>query len=79
MAATLNEAVILDVEVRRERIHRKLIEGYCDCITDSLDEALKWINEAIKNKIPLSVGLVGNAATIHPELIKRGVIPDIVY
>jgi urocanate hydratase len=78
MAATLNEAVILDVEVRRERIQQKVDEGYCDCITESLDEALKWIKEAIKNKIALSVGLVGNAATIHPELIKRGITPDIV-
>lgn len=78
LAATMNEAVILDVEVRRERIDRKVREGYCDTMTDDLDQALQWASEARSNGRPLSVGLVGNAAEVHPELVRRGVIPDIV-
>jgi urocanate hydratase len=78
MAATMNEAVILDVEVREERIRRKVKEGYCDRITSSIDEAVKWVLEARNENVPLSVGLVGNAAEVHPELVKRDIIPDIV-
>jgi len=78
LAATMNDAVILDVEVRKERIEKKVNQGYCDKMTDDLDEALKWVQEAIKNKEPLSIGLVGNAALIHPELIKRNIIPHVV-
>ena len=78
LAATMNEAVILDVEVRPERIEKKVREGYCDKMTGELDEALKWTKEAKRKGLSLSVGLVGNAAEIHPELVGRGVIPDIV-
>ena len=78
MAATMNEAIILDIEVRKERIQQKIDEGYCNRLTDNLDEALIWINEAKKNKTPLSVGLIGNAAEIEPELVRRNIIPDIV-
>jgi len=78
MAATMNEAVILDVEVRPERIERKIREGYCDRITADLGEALGWVEDAKKTKTPLSVGLVGNAAEVHPQLVKMGAIPDIV-
>lgn len=78
MAATMNEAVILDVEVRPERIERKVREGYCDRMTADLREALGWIEEAKRKKLPLSVGLVGNAARIHPQLVSMGVVPDIV-
>lgn len=78
LAATMNEAVILDVEVREERILRKVDEGYCDRITSKINEAIKWVLEAKNRKEPLSVGLVGNAAQVHPELVERNVIPDIV-
>jgi urocanate hydratase len=78
MAATMNEAVILDVEVREERIRRKVNEGYCDKITSNLDEAIKWVLEAKNTQEPTSVGLVGNAAQVHPELVERNIIPDIV-
>lgn len=78
MAVTMNEGVVLNVEVRPERIQRKVDEGYCDRITDDLDEALKWSMEAKTKGYPLSVGLVGNAAYVHPELVRRGVIPDVV-
>lgn len=78
LAATMNEAVIFDVEVREERIRRKVDEGYCDRITSKINEAIKWVLEAKNRKEPLSVGLVGNAAQVHPELVERNVIPDIV-
>jgi urocanate hydratase len=78
MAVTMNEGVVLDVEVRAERIQRKVDEGYCDKITTSLDEALTWADEAKRDKRGLAIGLVGNAADVFPELVRRGVTPDIV-
>lgn len=78
MAATMNGGVILDVEVRKERIQKKVDEGYCDRITSDIDEALEWILEAKQRAVPLSVGLVGNAARVHPELVRRNITPDIV-
>ena len=78
MAATLNDAVIIDVEVKESEIARKVEENYCDKITSNLDEAIKWAMDAKKKKEPLSVGLVGNASDIFPEFIKKGIVPDIV-
>ena len=78
LAVTMNEGVILDVEVRAERIQRKVQEGYCDRMTASLDEALAWADEARSKGEPLSIGLVGNAAQVYPALVQRGAIPDIV-
>jgi urocanate hydratase len=78
IAVTFNGGVVLDVEVRRERIEWKVQEGYCDRITDSLDEALRWVEEAKTRGQALSIGLVGNAAVVYPELVRRNVIPDIV-
>ncbi len=78
LAATMNEAAILIVEVRAKRIARKVEEGYCDRMSEDLDEALRWIDEATKQGKPLSVGLVGNAADVFAELAARGVVPDVV-
>jgi urocanate hydratase len=78
LAATMNEAAILNVEFLAERIERKVQEGFCDRMTARLDEALGWIDEAVRAKRGLSVGLVGNAAEVFPELVRRDVIPDIV-
>lgn len=78
MAVTFNDGVALVVEVRKERVEQKVKEGYCDKMTSSLDEALTWVKEAVTAKRPLSIGLVGNAAETHPEILKRGFIPDIV-
>ena len=78
LAATMNEAVILDVEVRAERIEQKVKQGYCDRMTSDGEEALRWVEEAKKEGKPLSIGLVGNAGEVHPWLVKRGFIPDIV-
>src|SRR5690606_34717324 len=78
LAATLNEAVVIDVEVRPERVRRKVEEGYCDRMTDSLDEALRWAEESRRAAQPLSIGLVGNAAAVYPQMVARGAIPDLV-
>jgi urocanate hydratase len=78
MAVTMNGGVLIDVEVRPERIERKVKEGYCDRMTDRLDKALSWMQDAVKKKRPLSIGLVGNAADVYPELVRRDVIPNIV-
>lgn len=78
MSVTMNEGVIIDVEVDAERIKRKVDEGYCNTMTESIDEAIKLMNDAVTKGEPLSIGLVGNAATIFPEFVKRDIIPDIV-
>jgi urocanate hydratase len=78
LAATLNGAAILCVEVDATRIDKRVATGYCDRKTVDLDEALRWIQEAVAARAPLSVGLVGNAAEVLPILVRRGVIPDIV-
>ncbi|MGD8331954.1 MAG: urocanate hydratase [Acidobacteriota bacterium] len=78
LAGTMNEAAILIVEVRAERIARKVNEGYCDRMSEDLDEALGWIDEAKQTGKGLSVGLVGNAADVFAELATRGVTPDVV-
>jgi urocanate hydratase len=78
LAATMQGAAILGVEVDPSRIEKRLATGYCDKMTRSLDEALRWIDGAKHDKRALSVGLVGNAAEVLPELVRRGVIPDVV-
>ena len=78
LAVTMNGGVCLDVEVDRARIERRLGTGYCDRMVDDLDEAVDLVREAVSAGSPLSVGLVGNCADTHPELVRRGVIPDVV-
>jgi urocanate hydratase len=78
LAATMNGAAILGVEVDEKRIDKRLETGYCDRKTADLDEALNWIREATAAKRGLSVGLVGNAAEVLPELVRRGVTPDVL-
>jgi urocanate hydratase len=78
LAATMNGAVFLGVEVDPVRIEKRLKSGYCDKIAHSLDDALKWIDKARKDRQSLSVGLVGNCADVLPEFIRRGVVPDVV-
>ena len=78
LAATMNGAAILGVEVDESRIDKRLATGYCDRKTSDLDEALRWIREATGDKRGLSVGLVGNAADVLPELVRRGVTPDVL-
>jgi urocanate hydratase len=78
LAATLNGAAFLGVEVAPARIERRLKTGYVDRLSLNLDEALGWVLEAKKKCQPLSVGLVGNAAEVMPELVRRGVTPDVL-
>ena len=78
LAVKMNEGVCLDVEVDEERIKRRLANGYCDEIVYDLDEALVMALDARGSGTPMSVGLVGNCADIHPELVRRGIRPDVV-
>jgi len=78
LAATMQGAAFLGVEVDEARIAKRVETGYCDRSTASLDEALEWIAAAQRARQPLSVGLVGNAATVLPELVRRGVTPDVL-
>ena len=78
LAATMTGATMLAVEVDEERIDKRIATGYCDSKTSSIDEALTWINDARANRKALSVGLVGNAADVLPQLAARGIIPDIL-
>src|SRR5512136_968159 len=78
LAATMNDAVFLGVEVDPERIKKRLETKYLDAMTDNLDEALRWAFEAKEKGIPKSIGLVGNAAEVHPELVRRGIVPELV-
>ncbi len=78
LAATMNGALFLGVEVDPARIEKRLKSGYCDKIAWSLDEALKLIDQARKEGHPISVGLFGNCADVLPEIVKRGVVPDVL-
>ncbi len=78
LAVTMNEGVLLDIEVDPARIKRRIDQGFCDIMVDDLDQALKLVFDAVKQKKPLSVGLVGNTSDIEPELVRRGIIPDVL-
>jgi urocanate hydratase len=78
LAATMLGAAFLGVEVDPARIAKRVATGYCDRQTASLDEALAWLDEARSERRALSVGLVGNAAEVMPELVQRGVVPDVL-
>lgn len=78
LAATMAGASLLAVECDPDHIAKRLKTRYLDKSTDNLDEALVWIEESCRKKSPLSVGLLGNAAAIYPELLRRKVFPSIV-
>lgn len=78
LAGKMANAVILVVEVDRSRIERKMKEGYCDVLVESLDEALKLVEKFTTKGEPASIGLVGNCADVLPALVEKGVIPDFV-
>jgi urocanate hydratase len=78
LAVTMNEGVGLFVEVDRWRAERRLALRQIDRITDDLEEAMGWVEEAVAAGLPRSVGLIGNAAAVLPELLARGVLPDVV-
>src|SRR6187455_985125 len=76
LAATMAGARFLGLDVDPSRIEKRLKSGYCDKIAWSLDEALKLIDQARKDRKSVSVGLVGNCADVLPEFVRRGVVPD---
>ena len=78
LAVTMNEGVALVAEVDPSRIERRLQTRYLDRSTADLDEALAWVEEARASAHPLSVGVVGNAADVHVELVRRGFRSDAV-
>jgi len=78
LAITMNQGVGLIVEVDPDRAARRLEHGYVDSVVDHLEEAMTRVEQAKADGQPLSVGLIGNAAEIYPELAQRGVVPDVV-
>jgi len=78
LAITMNEGVGLIVEVDPERAKRRRDIGYVDVVVDTLEEAMTLVEEAKDKKLAKSIGLVGNAADIYPELVIRGIVPDVV-
>ncbi len=78
LACTMNEGVALCIEVDPQRIERRLKTRYLDQSTADLDEALDWCQESVQANRPLSVGLLGNCADVLPELVRRGVTPDML-
>ena len=78
LAVTLNDGVFLGVEVDPARIKRRLETGYLDTMVDRLEDALILALGAKEKGVPKSIGLVGNAAEIHTELVERGIVPDLV-
>ena len=78
LAVTMNDGVAIVVEVDPHRIERRLETRYVDVSTDSLDEALRLANEAMRKGAPLSIALLGNAADVLPEFVRRGITPDIL-
>jgi urocanate hydratase len=78
LAVTMNEGAVLIVDVDRARLQRRVDHGYLDELTDDLDDALARVTAAKNERRPLSVGLVGNAAAVFPELLRRGAPIDIV-
>ena len=78
LAATMNGAAFLGIEVDKSRMQKRIDTGYLDVLTEDLDEALKLVLDAKEKKIALSVGLLGNAGEILPNILKRNIIPDVL-
>ena len=78
LAATMNGACFLGIEVDPARIKRRVKSGYCDIMVNDLDEALRILKEKLRKKEAVSVGLVGNCADLIPALAERGIVPDLL-
>jgi len=78
LAATLNGGAFLGIEVDPERIKKRIRSGYCDVCVNDVDEALRILKIAVRQKQATSVGLIGNCADVIPELARRGVVPDLL-
>ena len=78
LAVTMNNGVILTIEVDSKRIEKRLSTNYLEVATESLDDAVNMVQDAINSKKPLSIGLLGNAADIVPKMAQMDIIPDLV-
>lgn len=78
LAVTMNDGVALVVEIDKKMIERRLKYGYVQTWTDDLNDAIDMAQQAKEEEVPKSIGLLGNAAEVHPELVKRGIIPDVL-
>ncbi len=78
LAATFAGAVSITVEIDEARIDKRIHDGYCDIKVDNLDKALELVEQYKKEKKAISIGLIGNTAEILPEILRRGIIPDVV-
>jgi len=78
LAATMNGACFLGIDVDPQRIERRLETGYCDRIAQNLDEALRTLHDATSSGAAISIGLVGNCADVLPEMARRGFVPDVL-
>jgi len=78
LAAGMLDAAFLGIDVDGDRIRRRIRSGYCDYCVNTLDEALRILKNAVRQKQGVSVGLVGNCAEVLPELASRGVLPDVL-
>lgn len=78
LAVTMNGGVGIIIEVDEEKIRRRLRDKYLDMKADSLEEALRLKDEYVSERKPISIAVLGNAATVYDELMKKGIIPDIV-
>ena len=78
LAVTMNEGVGLIVEVDPARAQRRLETAYVDVVVDDLEEAMTLVEDALSKEEPKSIGLIANAADVYPELVVRGVLPDVV-
>ena len=78
LSVTLNDGVVLAVDVDRSRIEKRVATRYCDMVTEDLDEALQLCEAARREGRPLSVGLVGNCADVLPEIVRSGIVVDAV-
>lgn len=78
LAVTMNDGVALVVEIDKKMIERRLRYGYVQTWTDDLDDAIDMAQQAKDEEVPKSIGLLGNAAEVLPELVKRGIVPDVL-
>ncbi|MGI6131671.1 MAG: urocanate hydratase [Bacillota bacterium] len=78
LSVTMNDGVALIVEVDQSRIERRVKMGYCDVQADDIDEAVRIALDAKSRGVAKSIALQGNAAEVHPELVRRGITPDVV-
>lgn len=78
LAATLNGAAFLGLEPDVEQIKRRVKTGYCEVLVNDLDEALRILKNSVRKREPASVGLLGNAADLVPEMARRGIVPNLL-